>query len=154
MTIKESSKLIQKQEPEIPVVPDSSVVAVPVEHHQSISSPITRSYSFNVTLCGDFKLRSTSIGKRNTYITLCGDHTLDLRRTQFPATESISIVIIKLCGDIRLIVPENVSVSTCTIMLCGDKRIEIAAGNGLSCPHVKLTIVKLCGNVIITNNDV
>ena len=153
MTITESKKIVQP-EPEIAFVPDSSVVAVPVEQPQmSTSSQIIKSNSFHIILCGDFELHTTSIGRRNIYITLCGDHTLDLRRVQFPTTaERISVVIIKLCGDIRLIVPESVSVSTCAIMLCGDKRIDTAA-DSTSFPHVQLTVVTLCGNVIITNKN-
>lgn len=149
MTISEASK------PNVDViVPDSSVVAVPVESPHNISYSCIKGNLFNVTLCGDFKLCTTSIGKRNTFITLCGDHTLDLRRVQFPDSTGISVVFIKLCGNIRLIVPANVSVSTCAIMLCGDRRIETAAASdSLSIPHVQLTIVQLCGDVVVANTD-
>jgi hypothetical protein len=137
---------------DIVVVAPNSVVAVPVEQPKT-----SKSRTCNVTLCGDTRIRSKQchcLGRRNYYVCLCGDHELDLRQAQFPASECISIILVKLCGDIRLIVPPNTVVSTCVVMLCGDNRIETDStppeNATVNVCDVKLTIVKLCGDVVVT----
>lgn len=133
-------------------LPEISVKAYPIEQSQQCSSVKTK--STKITLLGDCKLRSSRISSRNKYITLLGDHKIDLRKAQFPPSGDVYITIIKLAGDVKLIVPESVSVSVKAIMLCADKRIEEAAEASLSSsPHVKLTIINLCGDVVVTTTD-
>jgi hypothetical protein len=158
----ESSSLVPpKQQPQeehdiavVMMTPDS-VVAVPVE--QPCHPNVTKRFTFNLTICGDTTIRIRRIGKRNLNVCLCGDHKLDLRQVSFshlPET-NIKIIIVKLCGNIHLIVPPNTNVSTCAIMPCGDKRIETHddSSGDESSHDVKLTVVQLCGDVIVTNND-
>lgn len=156
----ESSKLVpsapEQPNPDI-IVSSDSVVAVPIDQPDT-SKPCSVSVkgnSFGITLCGDYVSKSSGamMAKRNSYICLCGNHTFDLRQAQFPTHESISINIFKLCGDLQLIVPPNVSVSCCAAMLCGDRRIETAAPVDGTGPHIELHLVKLCGDVIVTNEE-
>jgi hypothetical protein len=163
MTIQanESSKLIppqQQHEPDIAVSSDS-VVAVPIDqpYTSTPTSPSSiKGNSFGITLCGDYVSKSSGavLAKRNSFICLCGNHTFDLRQAQFPSNECISINVLKLCGDLQLIVPPAVSVSTCAVMLCGDRRIETtAAASSDAGPHVNLHLLKLCGDVIVSNDE-
>jgi len=156
-----AANYVQSQEPELVSV---DVVAVPVQHEeQPISHESLKKNSTNITILGDYKSRKTSIAKRNTYITLLGNHKLDLRQVKFPSHDTnVSIKIIKLLGDIKLIVPPNVSVSVQAIMLCGNKQIEESitsdekketASNDVPCSHIKLTIVHLGGNVVVTTSE-
>lgn len=142
--------------PEAQATTIPSVQAYPVPPTESaketttINTATTKGNSFHITLCGDYVLKSTRVAKRNTYICLCGNHTFDLRQASFP--EKVSINIIKLCGDLRLIVPPSVTVSACAVMLCGDRRMEVECNGGTG-PHVKLHIVKLCGDIVVTNEE-
>lgn len=153
----EASKLVPQQqyEHDIAVVTSDPVVAVPVDPSPQHATIVKR-LTCHLSLCGDTNIRVHRIGKRNVYICLCGNHKLDLRQVLFSTSPEthITIIMIKLCGDIHLIVPPNTFVSTCAIMLCGDKRIEAQdSGGDESSYDVKLTIVKLCGDVIVTNDD-
>lgn len=134
-------------------LPEISVKAYPINESQEYPPNIKES-STHITLLGDCKLRSSKISRRNKFITLLGDHTIDLRQAQFPSSGTVSITIIKLAGDIKLIVPESVSVSVKTFMLCSDKRIEETAKASMSSsPHVKLVIINLCGDIVVTTTD-
>lgn len=124
-------------------VPEIAAVAV----EEPVSPPI-KTYNFSITLCGDIRMRGP-IASCNTFITLFGNHRLDLSGLHLPPT--IKIWIIKICGDVKLIVPPGTSVSVNSILLCGDRDVEtdVPTENG---PHVTLTfIAPLCGSLKVTN---
>ena len=78
------------------------------------------------------------IASCNAFITLFGNHKLDLSGLHLPPT--VKIWIIKICGNAKLIVPSGTTVSVNSILLCGDS------------PHVKLTfIAPLRGSLEVTN---
>jgi hypothetical protein len=134
-------------------LPEISVKAYPINESQQ-HPPNFKDKSISIALLGDCKLRPNKISRRNRYITLLGDHKIDLRQAQFPSSGNISIAIFKLAGDVKLIVPESVSVSVKAFMLCSDKRIEeTAEASTSSSPHVKLVIINLCGNVVVSTID-
>jgi len=152
----ETSSSAAAQEAHEPELVSVDAVAVPLKEEQPISHESLKKNSTSITIIGDYKSSTTSIAKRSTYITLLGDHTLDLRQVKFPSDgTSVSIKIIKLLGDVKLIVPPNVSVSIQAIMLCADKRIEEGTSDEKkeTSNHIKLTIVNLCGDVVVTTSD-
>ena len=129
------------EEPEIAVPPTAVVVEEPVP-------PPVKTRNFSITLCGDIRMRGP-IASCNTFITLFGNHQLDLSGLQLPP--SVKIWIIKICGDVKLIVPPGTAVSVNSILLCGDRDVDtdVPTENG---PHVKLTfIAPLCGSLKVTN---
>jgi predicted membrane protein len=132
------------EEPEIAVA--STAVAV----EEPVLPPHIRTCNFSITVCGDIRIRGP-IASCNTFITLLGNHQLDLSGFQLPPT--VKIWIIKICGDVKLIVPPGTSVSVNSILLCGDRDVEtdVPMENG---PHVTLTfIAPLCGSIKVTNDN-
>lgn len=129
------------EEPEIAVASTAVAVEEPV-------APPIKSCNFSITVCGDIRMRGP-IASCNTFITLFGNHQLDLLGFQLPPT--VKIWIIKICGDVKLIVPLGTTVSINSILLCGDRDVDtdVPTENG---PHVKLTfIAPLCGSLKVTN---
>lgn len=139
-----ATKDVSKPPVEEPVIAVAST-AVAVE--DPVPPPI-KSHNFSITLCGDIRMRGP-IATCNVFITLLGNHQLDLSGFQLPPT--VKIWIIKICGDVKLIVPPGTTVSVNSIMLCGDRDLDtdVPTENG---PHVKLTfIAPLCGSLKVTN---
>jgi hypothetical protein len=130
------------EEPEITMAPTAvAVVEAPVP-------PPRKTNSFSLTICGDIRIRGP-IASRNTFITLLGNHRLDLSGFELPQTTKIRIL--KICGDASLIVPPNTTVSVNSIMFCGDRDVDIGCPTQDS-PHIKLTfIAPLCGSLKVTN---
>lgn len=140
-TLKEQRVTIDEPEYENPVTSTPLVAeAVPASPHSNTS--------LTIALCGDVKIRGR-MARHNWFITLLGNHQFDLRETVLPP--DVLIVILKVCGDVNLIVPSNTSVSYHAIMLCGDRVMDASETTGDGA-HVTLTfIAPLCGNLHITN---
>jgi hypothetical protein len=133
------------EEPEIAVAPTAVAVEAPVV------SPSRKTCSFSLTLCGDIRVRGP-IASRNTFITLFGNHQLDISGYELLPQQTVKICTIKICGDVRLIVPPNTTVSVNSIMLCGDRDVDTGCPTTQDAPHVKLIfIAPLCGSLKVTN---
>jgi hypothetical protein len=140
-------------------------------------------------LCGDTTIRRLRSGGTmiNCFMSLCGNTYMDLRDTitsqtssmsEPPASESpqqqpqqqqqvYNIIMIRLCGDTRIIVPPGTIVRARRIMLCGNRDIHIEpcdndvdnvespAAAQQRPPPAKLTvnILMLCGNLIVRSDD-
>uniref|UniRef100_A0A7S2EH99 Uncharacterized protein n=1 Tax=Trieres chinensis TaxID=1514140 RepID=A0A7S2EH99_TRICV len=114
-----------------------------------------KSNSHAVTLCGDLKMRGSRIGPgRNFSLILCGDHAYDLRESRLPPGSTVSIFVLKLCGDLLVLPPSNATVSHNTLSLCGDWDVD--ADYDEESPvdvRIKIYFMSLCGNLRVWNKE-
>lgn len=113
------------------------------------ANPPNEKFSFSTALFGNLTKRGR-ICKHNWFITLFGNHSLDLRDSYLPPYTNI--VIIKFFGDVNLIVPPDTAVSYSAIVICGDRVLDTPEPTGADCRQVSLfMLAPLCGSVRITN---
>ena len=92
----------------------------------------------------------------NTFVSICGNTTIDMRDLQLPLPENYHFVIVPLlCGNVKMLVPRGTNLSLRRFSLCGSKNIDIdddvEMNNQSSAPTVKVTVVTLCGDIRVVN---
>jgi hypothetical protein len=105
-------------------------------------------------LCGDAKLRKLKPGGNDVFANLCGDVYIDIRNTgDYPSGITFSIYVIRMCGDLRMLVPKGTQITSRRIVLCGNKDIHVPnqeVDTGVTFPpHVKINVLMLCGDIKI-----
>lgn len=110
--------------------------------------------ALDVMLCGDVRIRGRRIHPgTNTFLSLCGDTTIDIRESELPPGAHIRFIIVKLCGDAKIIVPKGTNISVTRISLCGDKDINLDETNesGYAPSSISATIIAPLGSVKVMN---
>ena len=72
-------------------------------------------------LCGDTRTRRISPGF-NMYVSLCGDTHIDIHDSEFPVGSKLTLLVIRLCGNMNLCVPPGTHVVVRRLLLCGNVR--------------------------------
>ena len=102
-------------------------------------------------LCGDTRIRGRRVFTRwNVFVSLCGNTMVDFRDSNLPEGSSLSLIIVRLCGDVKLYVQRGTQVKVCRVLLCGDKDID-EDGQLESSIKISVYILGLCGSVIVSN---
>ncbi|KAL3902297.1 MAG: hypothetical protein SGILL_010873 [Bacillariaceae sp.] len=106
---------------EAAVLPIAESIAVPVENPQLPKPPTSTNYNtynnstntttvqdsgFDCLLCGDVKVKRIRPGA-NVFLSLCGDVYIDMREEDYPPGSTFNIHILRLCGNVRMIVPRG-----------------------------------------------
>jgi predicted membrane protein len=85
------------------------------------------------------------------FVSLCGNTVVDFRDSNLPEGSSLSLIIVMLCGDVKLYVQRGTQVKVCRVMLCGDKESD-EEGRFESSIKISVYILGLCGSVIVSNS--
>jgi hypothetical protein len=59
---------------------------------------------FDCLLCGDVKVKRLRPGS-NVFLSLCGDVYMDIKEGDYPPGSNFHVFILRLCGNVRMIVP-------------------------------------------------
>ena len=129
----------------------------PPQARPSASSDRTGGVSLECLVCGDSHLRGIRPGC-NLFVSLCGKTVIDLRGQEgvVPPGSHFRVVVVRLCGDVHLYVPRGTQVDMCRISMCGNKNIrnEDAESSSPTSPlSIKLTVVMLCGDIRVLNEE-
>jgi hypothetical protein len=135
---------------------------------------------FDCLLCGDTTIYRLNPGrnKTNLFMSLCGNSYMDLRHSismtssqnkdsvlendHHPVTEQeqeqqlvYNITSVRLCGDIRMLVPPGTIIRVRRVLLCGNRDIRIDDVDEATIRAAKVTvnILILCGNIIVRSNE-
>lgn len=85
-------------------------------------------------------------------VAVLGDVRLDLRQAQVPAGEVV-IFATSVLGDVKIIVPDGVSVEVTGIAVLGDKKVRVReAPPGRPAPRVRVHATVVLGDVTVVDD--
>jgi len=109
---------------------------------------------FDILCCGDDTRKGVRVHPGTNFVVkLCGNTNIILPNKP-PAGAHYKFIMMNLCGDARFLVPKAATVVLRRIALCGNRTIETedeVTDNAADTIVVKVTIVQLCGDVIVSN---
>ena len=101
------------------VTTDEEAIAVPVAESFAVptepkparppANGTVMDSGFDCLLCGDVRVKRIRPGS-NVFLSLCGDVFMDMREEDYPAGSTFNIFILRLCGNVRMIVPRGTQV--------------------------------------------
>ena len=160
---------IEPKKPPIPQQPATPAPTTSNQFPQSEATPssaerppvpttpqrLPREDGFDCLLCGNTRLKQVRPGF-HFVLGLCGNMYLDLLNTPFPPGSKITILSVKLCGNIVALVPPGTRVIARRIMLCGNRDIDVADDPEQDptqpAPRLIVYILSLCGDIRARSN--
>lgn len=110
---------------------------------------------FDCLLCGNTRLKRLRPGF-HFIMALFGNTYLDLHQETLPPGSTITMISIRLCGNIVALVPPGTRVIVRRIMLCGNRDIDVAddpeEDPTQPSPRLIVYILSLCGDVRARSN--
>ncbi|GAB98047.1 hypothetical protein BJY21_002863 [Kineosphaera limosa] len=98
-----------------------------------------------VRVFGDYKRQGRfRVDERTSAVMVFGDLTLDLREAEIPAQAELTVYT--LFGDVKIIVPPGMAVSTSGFSVFGDDKID-DSGNAPGGPSLRIHRVGIFGDV-------
>eukprot|EP00978_Attheya_sp_CCMP212_P014896 scaffold38243_cov51-Attheya_sp.AAC.1 len=136
--------------------PDIVVQAVPVStptSNDEVSPEYKASHTFDLIICGDQKISGRRIRPgRNIFLSLFGNTKIDMKESEFPPGTKLKFIIVKLCGDVKLVAPPGTIVNVCRISLCGDKDINVNESPQTDAsPTITITMIAPIGSIRVCN---
>eukprot|EP00978_Attheya_sp_CCMP212_P014895 scaffold38242_cov31-Attheya_sp.AAC.1 len=75
-----------------------------------------------------------------------------MKESEFPPGTKLKFIIVKLCGDVKLVAPPGTIVNLRRIALCGDKEINVDESTQTDAsPTIAATIIAPLGSVRVSN---
>ncbi|MFI6520584.1 DUF1707 domain-containing protein [Spirillospora sp. NPDC050679] len=105
-------------------------------------------------IMGDCKERiSGRVDQELEALSVMGDVVLDLREAQVPTGE-VSVVATAVMGDIKIIVPDGVSIDLTGYAVMGDRRVLVReAAPGQRAPVVRVRAQAIMGDIKIVDDE-
>ena len=160
----------QEPDPEITVVKAEVIQqheealpqpTAPPPQTETPSLPVRKEKTgFDILCCGDDMKTGVRVKPgTNLAIKLCGNTHIILPERP-PQGAHYKFIMINLCGDAKVCVPKNTTVTMRRIALCGnrsidvddDENVETSTATATSTIKVTITIVQLCGDVHIMHH--
>jgi hypothetical protein len=115
-------------------------------------------WSFELLLCGDSTLHRLPPG-HNVSISLLSNTTIDIRDSP-PLTAPVNVWILRLIGNVRMLVRPGTEVVVRRLLLCGNRDVQVEpaeqdddnTNTTVPPPRITLNILSLCGNVRVRSN--
>ena len=115
----------------------------------------TSGVGLECTLCGDTRLHQISPGTSFS-ISLCGNTYVDVHDVNFPPNAKITVISVRLCGNITFIVPKNTRANVCRITLCGNRNIHVEQEPEIDPlnppPSLNINVIGLCGDIRVCSD--
>jgi hypothetical protein len=103
---------------------------------------------FDCLLCGDENVRNLQTGS-SVFLSLYGDIHVDMRDSQYPPGSTFKLFVLRLCGNIRMIVPRGTRVTIRRVQLCGSRDVHVRDQEvyEFAPPSIVINVLMLCGDI-------
>ena len=124
---------------------------LPTASHGKLPARATRARRWIVAVMSETVRRGRwKVADEATALTVMGNLTLDLRDAILSSPE-VTLRIVNVMGNTRVIVPEGVSVDVGGLALLGNKEDRTRGPVGPDAPHVAIAGLVLMGNLVVSS---
>lgn len=82
---------------------------------------------------------------------------MDLRDTDYPPGSTFNVFVLRLCGNVRMIVPRGTQVTARRLLLCGNRDIYVRDLDeeeyDSAPPSIKVNVLMLCGDFKVRSDE-